>query len=241
MNPDNPAPTDPSKNQAPSPEKPPKKAHPAVKRRQRIEEYLLTHENATNATVAAYFGISERTVSSVRSGAIRKNLIKPSYYDHTTEPVDEITTVGAEVIAKELQKLRGLHNEPLSDEEALSILAGMARKSAAENNLSLSRDAIIAYKKIESATKIQQLGPPPPQTEQDLIERTSDILDVVGPIITVASIARQLPEFLTAFSEEFGRLKATQTQVATPGFTQPTDSSPPFKEPDGDPSSAQSQ
>ena len=231
----------PSENQAPTPEKPPKKAHPAVKRRQRIEEYLITHPEATNATVAAYFGVSERTISSVRSVAIRKNLIQPSYFDHTTPPIEPLTTEGAEAIAKELQKMRGLHNEPLSDEEMLSILSGMVRRSAADNNLSLARDAILAYKKIQAATEVRELGPGPPQTEQELIERTSDIIDVVGPTLVAACIMRQLPDFLPLFEEEFGRLKATQPQVAPQGSTQPADSSPPMKEPNGNASSAESE
>lgn len=221
MNPDNLAPSDPSKNQAPEPEKPSKKPHPAVKRRQRIEEYLLTHPESTNATVAAYFGLSERTISSVRSTAVKKGLLKPSYFDHTSEPVEAIPTEGAEIIAKELQKLRGMHNEPLTDAESLSILSGMARKSAAEGNLSLARDAILAHKKIEAATQVAQLGPGPPLTEADLIMRTSDIIDVVGPHITAVCILRQLPDFLPQFEEEFGRLKATQPQVAPEGSTQP--------------------
>ncbi len=224
-------PSVPSENQAPTPEKPPKTPHPAIKRRQRIEEYLLTHENASNATVAAYFGISERTVSSVRATARTKGLLKPSYYDHSSEPVEAFTTEGAEVIAKELQKLRGMHNEPLTDEEMLSILAGSVRKSAAEGNIAATRDSILAYKKIETGTHVEKLGPGPPLTDEDLITRTSDILDVVGPSIAVAAISRQLPEFLTPFSEEFGRLQATQALLANAeGSSQTADSSPPLIE-----------
>ena len=199
---------------------------PTIKRRQRIEEYLLTHAEATNATVAAYFGVSERTISRVRSDGIKKGLLQPSYYDHQTE-APEVTTEGAEVIVKELEKMRGLHNEPLTQEEKLSMLAGSARKAAANNNLSLLRDAILAHDKIEARSTTEKLGPGPPLTEEDLIVRTADILDVVGPALTVAAIGRQLPDFLPTFEEELSRLKATHPQVATEGSIQPADSSSP--------------
>lgn len=192
-----------------APDQPPK-----IDRRQRIEEYLLTHPNVTNAEGAAYFGCSERTITRVRQAAIKKGFLTPSYYDHITEEPPPVTTEGAETLRRELEKMRGVGGEPLTDAEALQMLANLARDAAANRQGSMLRDAILAHKKISSDTTQQHLGPPPPLTDEDKVQRTADILDVVGPLLAAAAHLRQPdPSFANAFAEEFHRLQSTQHSV----------------------------
>jgi hypothetical protein len=185
-----------------------------IDRRQRIEEYLLTHPNSTNPETAAYFGCSERTITRVRQAAIKKGFLTPSYFDRVSDEPPPVTTEGAEVLRRELEKMRGVSGEPLTDTESLQMLANLARDAAANRQGGMLRDAILAHKKISSDTDQKHLGPPPPLTDEDKIQRTADILDVVGPILAALAHLRQPdPSFANAFAEELHRLQSTQHSV----------------------------
>ena len=155
------------------------------------KEYLLARSgHCSNEECAAAASCSPRTVVRARHELQRLNpLIPPAPRDkHATVT---LSATGAEEIERSLAAIRGDTGAPLDDAEKLQMLAVLARRAYREDNAKLAGDLMTVHTKIrESASEKPTLGPPPPLTRDELIDRTWAILDCAGPDVTAHAALR---------------------------------------------------
>jgi len=191
-----------------------------MKRRTRkledAKEYLRAWPHASTDAVVRVIGCSPRTVYAARKALRLTENHEPVVADHITpRVVAPVPTEGIEDLDKEVKKAAAIKGEPLTNDELEVIYSNAVRLAKMEGNVSAMVAAGSALDRLRrGAGDANRLGPGPPLTQADKIERTSLILDVVGPKITAdaAFKAWERPE-LDAFLEEIGKKMAETTPI----------------------------
>ena len=179
---------------------------------QQAKEYLRINPTASNAQVVEALNISIGTVTAARSFLVQTGVIRPSFYDRTSEaatvelpderplgPIIATSTARDLARAQEVihQAVEGPAGEPLTAEEQRQRLSAVARSAAATGNFQLEIAAIQALARLDAQLGARdRLGPGPPLTDEDKIHRLYLLLEAVGK-----RIARKAWE--RAFSEQF--------------------------------------
>jgi len=197
----------------------------------RARMILLDHPDYTNQEVADDAKCGIRTVNYARAQLIKEGIVPASYFDRTTkartlkvtdrrraDPNSKLSLsvasndTSSEPVSPEVAEVKTAQQSgTLTIEESLERYTKFARDAEAEGNFSLSKDATKAYHELEARSSETILGPPPPQTDEEKVSRTTNILDVVGPTLTATAICQAfiLVEDRKAFEEEFSRQSVT--------------------------------
>ena len=182
---------------------------------------LLDHPTYTNQEVADDAKCSIRTVNYARTKLVKEGIVPASYFDRSiatrtlnlTSPTRTAPPTAPPVTDSDtsLEPVAPTGDHDLTIDESLSMLAGFAKSAEREGNYPLAKDAVLAHRKLKDAFTSVELGPPPPQTDEDKVSRTTNILDVVGPTLTATAICQAfiLVEDRKAFEEEFSRQSVT--------------------------------
>lgn len=187
---------------------------PRSNRRSKTElakEYLEARKgHCTNEEVMAAVTCGQSTVVRARHALQRINPAFPP------APGDKLATIkltptGVEEIERTLAEARGDSGKPLEDAEKLNMLAVLARRAYQDDNAKLAGDLVTVHTRIRDSTKQEStLGPGPPATPEETLDRTSIILDCVGPEVAAAAVARAFTGTdLATFGTTFDRLKVT--------------------------------
>ena len=191
----------------------------------RARMLLLDHPNFTDQEVAQTAKTSLRTVSYAKKKLVEEGIVPRSYFDRSNKArsllmadklkADPTTTLAKAISESESPEVVEVKTAQqagtLTIEESLERYTKFARQAEIEGNFSLSKDATKAYHELEARSSETILGPPPPQTDEDKVARTTNILDVVGPTLVATAICRafHLIEDRKAFEEEFSRQSVT--------------------------------
>jgi hypothetical protein len=192
---------------------------------------LLDHPDFTDQEIADHAKCGLRTVAYAKQKLIREGHVPVSYFDRTTktrtlkmterllaDPTSKLSLsvasndTSSEHVSPEVAEIKTAQQSgTLTIEESLERYTKFARDAEAEGNFSLSKDATKAYHELEARSSETILGPPPPQTDEEKVSRTTNILDVVGPALTATAICQAfiLIEDRAAFEEEFSRQSVT--------------------------------
>lgn len=178
--------------------------------RARAKLALLKHHDMTSLAIAAMIGVGHNTVNRARAELVEEGLLekhkhnRPALRTNIIVPPAPLTPEVEEVVSKQA-------SGRLTVDESLDMLTSFARRGDAEGNLTLSRDAIKEFHKLESQATETILGPPDPLTDEDKIERAWPILDVLGPTLAAHAAVQAFPltEDRAAFEEEYARQSAT--------------------------------
>jgi DNA-binding transcriptional regulator YhcF (GntR family) len=170
----------------------------------RAEKYIFRFPHAQAVDIAKMADVSVNTVTRARAKLAKQGLIKKGRHDGYP-PLPDPQTPEVEKVVTDRD------TGTLTDERALFILNNLAEQGYRDKNLGLAKDAIKEYKRLEAQTTETTLGPPDPVTDRDKIERTTQILDVVGPVLTASAVIKAfcLQEDRTQFEEEFTRQSVT--------------------------------
>lgn len=184
---------------------------------------LLDHPDYTDREVADTAKCGLRTVGYAKANLIAEGHVKASYFDRTIK--NRTVKMTERLLEDPTSKLSQSHtnsdtfpvsktefqDHDLTIEESLSMLAGFAKSAEREGNFPLAKDAVMAHRKLKDAFTTTELGPPPPQTDEEKVARTTIILDVVGPTLVATAICQafNLIEDRAAFEEEFARQSVT--------------------------------
>jgi len=166
---------------------------------QTITEYVIAYPEATIAEVGARFGVSARTVSRCRGHAIKDKLVGPSYFDRRSPEGIEAGESGHVTGAPLEETVKGYlqsakPGEQITTEESLTALSAIARAAARDGANKLAIDAHNAFHKLKSQSKEAKLGPNPPLSYDERVERTSRILECVGVRALKAAFQVAFPE-----------------------------------------------
>ncbi len=192
----------------------------------RARQYLLDHPHDSNQEVANAVKCGLRTVGYARKELIDQGIVNPSYFERSLRtqalklatrqqklpPPPSITNPDTDPDATQIvEQVVGKKTGNLTTEESLAMLTQFARVAQKEKNFALAKDAVIAHDRIAKGSTVSQLGPPPPQKDEDKATRTTNILDVVGPTIAALAIVKAFPieEDRKLFEEEFARQSVT--------------------------------
>jgi DNA-binding transcriptional regulator YhcF (GntR family) len=181
---------------------PRKDAHQS--KREKAELYVLKFPHATAVDIAKMADVSVNTVDRARAKLAKQGMIQKGRHGAVPPKADPQTPEVEKVVTDR-------DTGTLTDERALYILNNLAEQGYRDKNLGLAKDAIKEYKRLEAQTTETTLGPPDPVTDRDKIERTTQILDVVGPVLTASAVIKAfcLQEDRTQFEEEFTRQSVT--------------------------------
>jgi len=183
---------------------------------QMAKEYLLVYPSANNQQVVDALSISEKTVSNARRFLIQTGQLEKSFYSRRgstlgTTPLADISVIKTESAASlgtEAEVI--LASADMDVPERRRRLSELARKARVDGSGQLEIAAIQAIAKLDeqSGTK-DSLGPGPPLSRADKVNRLGVLIEVCGASITAESVVKSLerPE-LDTLIDEIGRFMA---------------------------------
>lgn len=164
---------------------------------QQAIEYLVAHPKASTKDIMANLQCSTKTVQNARKKGYDMGVLPRSPYDRIRrDPLENpavIDTEGAEDLMEAVTAaVTGDERTPLDIDESKRVLAGIARNG--HNPDSLRIQAITASARIDAiAGTDEKLGPRPPLSRADWVDKTRCILDVAGLEIAVDALVRAYP------------------------------------------------
>lgn len=186
-----------------------------VRKIELAREYLIANPEASNNQASRELGCSIGTVSNARRLLITAGLVPKRYHDRrpddTPGPTDQFPTLanpvdlqGAEELKQRLGELSGAAGEAHTPDEVKRRLSAIARNAALEHNGQLEIAALNALGRAEAQfAEKTTLGPPPPATDEEKIDRLSVLISCTDPKITCSALFRAFTEEEIA---EFARL-----------------------------------
>jgi hypothetical protein len=172
---------------------------------------LLKYPHMNAADIARLADCNIRSVYRARKILQAKGLLK-KHEKHRTSQI--LTDVPSHPVTPEVAKVsEDQAAGRLTIDESLDMLSQFARDGKREGNLTLAKDAIKEFTRLESQAVEAVLGPPDPLTDADKIERSTQILDVIGPHLAALAVKSAFTESedLSAFEEEFTRRSPTHS------------------------------
>lgn len=168
--------------------------------KEQVIEYMIAHREATNAEICREFGVKDRTITRARKEAIEKGYVGPNYFDRMSDEgreAGEAGSHGAEPLEKTLERVaRGVKpgDTQLTTEESLLMLSQLARAAKRDGANKLSIEAMVAFHRLKSQSKEAKLGPNPPLSFDEKVERTSRVLEAAGKWAAKAAWSVAFPE-----------------------------------------------
>lgn len=161
---------------------------------QQAIEYLVAHPKASTKDIMANIQVSSKTVQNARKKGYDMGVLPRSPYDRVRrDPLENpavIDTEGAEDLMEAVTAaVTGDERTPLDIDESKRVLAGIARNK--NNPDSLRIQAITASARLDSLSgSDEKLGPRPPLTRADWVDKMKCLLDVSGLDIAVDALVR---------------------------------------------------
>lgn len=211
---------------------------------QLAKEYLLANKAATNEDVVKALGVSSRTVTAARSALISMGLLQRSYFDRTSshptpdasEPAiphgPTLETHSVADLAKLNELIQQDHGEAITAEEARKRVSRIIRAASVMHDPQLELSAINMFARLDAQLGARdRLGPGPPLSREAKVQRSSQILEAIGPSIagealTIAFDRKQIDSLLSAIAGGMVR-KAKNEQPATENPSQDPPNQPP--------------
>lgn len=203
---------------------------------QLAKEYLMAHPTASNEDVIQATGVSSRSVSSARQVLVQMGLLQRSFHDrrHRSAEPDgtasavELPTHGPSEEASDAMEVRRLAaleqsinkdiGEPLTPDEMRRRYARIADWARNNKEFTLEIQAIQAHARLDSQLGARdRLGPGPPLTRPQKVERVGLICQAAAPsIVAEACVMYWDRRELDKFIDEIGRFMARKAPDGVP-------------------------